>query len=582
MKVAQLVERLFYSVNAYSSAPPTFTKTSRRKDESVSKFNPASRKVSVENRKDAIQNFEGGLAFKLDPKTRLYTRVCTSLFGEDKFYQTGEQHNAEIINDIYEVAKVDPEFILKLAAYARNEMHLRSVPIVLLAEAAAINECKPFVRKWARFILRRADEPLELIAYWTSRHGSIGDRGEKGGEHAFPNCLKKAVADALNKFDEYEIEKYNRENRVVKMRDALRICHPKPKDNVHNALFNYIITGNLSDKEKILPKLIAKEAFLKLTEFNDEAKKLIQDGSITWEVAISKFGNKPEVWDALNLPIMAAVRNLRNIILSGASIENVIDKLTNPEIIKKSKLLPFRFYAAYLELKKVIGDCWKTLSVEQVRKINTAINALETAVKYSVANLPKLYGTTLIACDNSGSMDSSLSRKSIIKYCDIANLFGALATEFCENAIVGVFANIWRVVPLLKSDSIFTKVDTLKKTPVGYSTYAYRIFEWLLNTKNKVDRIILLSDLQAYHEKSWRSGAESVAEQFAKYRRVVNNDVILYSVDLAGYGTTQVPQDVGKVALISGWSENIFRFMEEFEKGFDVGVKAVEDYVPAC
>lgn len=227
----------------------------------MSKFNSASKKVSVANRIDATLNFEGDIAFKIDPKTRLYTRVCTSLFGEDKFYQTGEQHNEEIIGDIYEVAKIDPEFILKLAAYARNEMYLRSVPIVLLAEAASIGECKPFVRKWAKCILRRADEPLELIAYWILRRGSIGDRGEKGGEHAFPNCLKKAVADAFNGFDEYEIEKYNRENRSVKMRDALRICHPKPKDSVHNALFNYVITGDLSGKENCCLRLQLRNLF---------------------------------------------------------------------------------------------------------------------------------------------------------------------------------------------------------------------------------------------------------------------------------------------------------------------------------
>ena len=36
--------------------------------------------------KDAIVNYEGALAFKLDPLTELYLKAAATLVGEPKFY----------------------------------------------------------------------------------------------------------------------------------------------------------------------------------------------------------------------------------------------------------------------------------------------------------------------------------------------------------------------------------------------------------------------------------------------------------------------------------------------------------------
>ncbi|MDO8599065.1 MAG: TROVE domain-containing protein, partial [bacterium] len=133
----------------------------------MAKFNAAmSIGQQLRARADATANFEGGLAFELDPRTRLYTRVASALMGEKKFYESAQQADAALIADVQAVAEMDPEFVLRLAAYARQALNLRSVSVALLAEAAAIPGCKPFVRSWTPEIIRRADEPAEAIAYW--------------------------------------------------------------------------------------------------------------------------------------------------------------------------------------------------------------------------------------------------------------------------------------------------------------------------------------------------------------------------------------------------------------------------------
>jgi hypothetical protein len=59
--------------------------------------------------------------------------------------------------------------------------------------------------------------------------------------------------------------------------------------------------------------------------------------------------------------------------------------------------------------------------------INSVLDALETAVGYSTANIPQLPGTTLIACDVSGSMERPVSAKSTIERFDIGIILGMLA-----------------------------------------------------------------------------------------------------------------------------------------------------------
>lgn len=164
---------------------------------------------SLKNHPDATVNAEGGVAFRPAAKQELYQRVLTCLFGEHKYYEKADDTAHEIQRLVAEVAAGDPEWVLKLAAYARQAMFLRSVPIYLLVLAADIPLCKPFVRKWTPAVVRRADEPAEVIAAWIARHGDIGSAGPKGGAHAFPNSLKKGIGDALAQFDEYQLSKWN-------------------------------------------------------------------------------------------------------------------------------------------------------------------------------------------------------------------------------------------------------------------------------------------------------------------------------------------------------------------------------------
>src|SRR3989442_570480 len=190
----------------------------------LAKINRKARRFGLFSRSDRTVNYEGGIAFTMTPKMELYTRVATALVGEPKFYEPNAEGDRGLLQLISTVAKGDPEFILKLAVHCRRDLHLRTIPVVLLVEACR-HESKQFVRRYAPHIVQRPDELTEAIAYWKRLFGDIGDQAEKG---MLSNPLKRGLAEAFENFDAYQLAKYDRDGEV-KLKDVLKIVHPKPK-----------------------------------------------------------------------------------------------------------------------------------------------------------------------------------------------------------------------------------------------------------------------------------------------------------------------------------------------------------------
>lgn len=502
---------------------------------------------NLREHKDATVNEEGGLAFKMDAKSELFTRVLTALVGEPQFYdETGEKKDKAILELVGKMAKEDPEFVLQLAAYARNEMNLRSIPQVLLVEATGFPETKAFVRKWTPSIIRRADELTEVVAYYQTRFGHIGNKAKKG---MLCNPLKRGMATAFHQFDAYALAKYDRDG-PVKMKDVLKVVHPKPRDEEQARMWGML-------KDRTLPP------------------------PATWEVELSTKGSSKESWERIipKMNYMGLIRNLRGFVQKGVDLKPVLKRLTDPEEVKRSKQLPFRFYSAFNALE----------NVSEVRASQKVMDAMQTALELSVENLPELGGVTCIMADTSGSMKSPMSKMSNVQMYQVACLMGAMVQKSCDEAVVGVFADRWAVVKLSKADGILTNMEKLMGHNVGGSTNAWLGMEWLNKNREKVDRIILLSDQQCYSTSGgynaytgggYGSRGESLAEQFEEYKAKVSPKCVLHSVDLAGHGTSQFPKDDGSVVLLAGFSERIFEFVSRYETGKGDAISAIKTTKP--
>src|SRR3990167_8173100 len=281
-------------------------------------------------RKDAITNYEGALAFKLDPLTELYLRAASTLVGEPKFYTDSKTADSDLLKSIHAVAKIDPEFILQLALYCREKLYLRSVPLMLIAEFANDPDCVGKVenaRKYVRRTIHRADELTELIAYQLARN-RIAPRDKT----KLPMLIRFGVKEAFPKFDRYQIGKYNKDDIVVKMRDATFLTHPEPGDEEHADIFAKLASKSLESPETW--------------------EVMRSTGKMTWHDVIRDIFYKNQRVNNY----MAILRNIRNCLQSPdvtkEDVELLCRMISDKNAVMYSKQLPFRFLSAYKELQK--------------------------------------------------------------------------------------------------------------------------------------------------------------------------------------------------------------------------------------
>lgn len=527
-------------------------------------FNQAPESLSaiVENRlashPDATTNHGGGLAFKMTPQHELVALISGGFANEKQYYEPAAETFVRLQDLVERVAAVEPEFVLKAAAYVRQEMHNRHFPVAVLALAASLPVFKGngLLRFWTPEILRRPDEIKELIALWTTLHGDIGsEKRPTEARKAFPNGLKKGIAITLRRASAYSLLKYNGGKGRTTLGNAIRLVHPTPENPEQSAVFRFLTTEEVIPGAS--PMLDARKRIFAMKEPNDEVMSLIKTAGLTWENALSHFGNSAAIWNMIapQLGFMAALRNLRNVLVAGAdeAITHTIKLLTDAKEVAESKQYPFRFLSAYEVIESEIPGT-------NPRKAEV-LEAIQTALELSTVSLPSLGESILIATDNSMSMDAPISQpkqrgkdreERPMSRKTMGNLFGAMAYRLCKRAYPMVYATDARLVELNRKDGIITNMRRMQAINVNHGTETWKIVRTLRDQKIRVDVIMVLSDMQGY-------GHHSVAAELAAYRREMGRPVRAIFVNLASYGTTSVPNNDPHSLFVSGWSVEMLK-----------------------
>ncbi len=482
------------------------------------------------------KNYEGAKAYALTPEMELYTAVVSTALSNN-FY---EDKSGRIYRIAELVKNVPHEFTAKLAVYARNEMNLRSVPLLLIVELAKIHNGDNLVARTVEKCVLRADEIMELLMCYQFRNAEQNSR--KKLNH-LSRQIQNGLQKAFNRFDEYQFAKYNRDNLEVKLRDALFLVHPKAKDDAQQLIFNKITDCNLE-----IPYT-----------WETELSALGQQKFETPELKSAAFRQK---WEELiisgRLGYMALLRNLRNILESKVSAEKVnivVSILSNADQVAKSKQLPFRFLSAYRELKKINSPDTPFL-----------MSALELAVKHSAANIEGFGADTsvLLACDVSGSMCSPVSPKSTVECYDIGLMLAMLLKRRCRRVVSGIFGDRWEVINM-PSNNILQSATDLRKLDgkVGYSTNGFKVIDYLIKNKTIIDKVMFFTDCQMWNS----TGSNNTFEKsWNRYRQIAPN-AKLYIFDLAGYGQSPLRILNSGVYLIGGWSDKVFDILSAVDNG---------------
>jgi 60 kDa SS-A/Ro ribonucleoprotein len=258
--------------------------------------------------------------------------------------------------------------------------------------------------------------------------------------------VKKGLAAAFTKFNEYQLAKYDRAG-AIRLRDVLFLSHAKPKDEAQAALWKRLIAGELATPD-------------------------------TWEVALSasQGEGKREAWERLlrenKLGALALLRNLRNFKETGVDEDLVASALAS---MKSPRVLPFRFLAAARYAPQ-----WEP--------------QLEEAMFGCVAGHEKLRGQTALLIDVSGSMTARLSKRSEMQRTDAAYGLAVLLREIAEKVSVFSFSDKLAEIPARRG---FALRDAIDHSQPHSGTYLGRAVAEL-DGREKYDRLIVITDEQSH------------------------------------------------------------------------------------
>lgn len=393
--------------------------------------------VNVQSERTKTSNFQGGPGKSFKAIEELRRIVLNMYLFEDSFYQNKDELNAKI-SDL--VGKVKTKDLVEMAISAKEEYRLRHAPLFIAIEMLKHEQHKTSVRALLQFIIKRPDDLTELIAIYFKQNPT------GGATPALANQLKRGLREAILKFNEYALGKYQAHGDV-KLCDVFNLVHPKPKTKAQGKLWGKLLKGTLESPE-------------------------------TWEKALSREGNTKEVWMKLlkeeQIPWLAFLRNLRNMITAGISISTLEKQFAKYDFkyAMPSQLMAAARHAPGLE------------------------SVIEGAIKAQCESLPQLGGKTVILVDVSGSMDDKLSAKSEITRLDAATALAIYIREVCADVEVFSFSTETKQVP---SRNGFALADAIKNSQSHGGTHLGQAIRSICHkyANNKFDRMIILTDEQS-------------------------------------------------------------------------------------
>ncbi len=374
--------------------------------------------------------YEGAPASPINAEQKLRRSLMSCLLWENEFYEDGETI-ARRIADL--IPQVQPDVVLEMVNEARNRMNLRHAPLWVIRSMARLETHKHLVARALEYSIKRPDELTEFLAlYW------------KDGRQPLSAQVKRGLAAAFNKFDAYQLAKYNRKS-PIRLRDVLFMVHAKPIDKEQEITWKKLVDGTLESPD-------------------------------TWEVALSAGKEQKAVWERLltenKLGALALLRNLRNM-EQAAVDENIL--LAAIDRAKIDRILPYRFIAAARYAPQ-----WE--------------NQLESLMFKCLEGRQHLPGKTVLVVDVSGSMHEKLSARSDLTRVDAACGLAILARELCEKVVIFSFSDYTKRIPERHGFALRDAIVASQRhsgTNLGSTMLE-------LNKRLDFDRVIVITDEQSH------------------------------------------------------------------------------------
>lgn len=535
----------------------------------MSKFNtqtvkPAVHSPIVSERVPSARTHEGGPGFARDAKSELFLLAVSNMVSENAFYETGAARDDRFERLVHQVAVLDSEWMGRFVPWLRSEANMRSASTVAACESVKARLDAGLSggnRQLIDGACQRADEPGEVLAYWTSRHG-----------RAIPKPVKRGVADAVTRlYTERTLLKYDGDSKGYRFGDVIDLVHPVPAAGKRwqGDLFAHALDRRHGRDNPIPDSLRTLRARAELMAMPVEDRRghitalagsgpdiranVLDAAGMTWE-ALAGWLQGPmdaRAWEAVipSMGVMALARNLRNFDQAGVSdavAATVAAKFADAEQVAKSRMFPFRWLAAYRAAPSLR---WAY--------------PLEQALGHSLANVPALPGRTLVLVDRSPSMwQQKMSGRSEMLWADAAAVFGTAVALRAENADLVEFGIDNRVVPFGRGESVLKVMERFSRQNGTNIPNAVR------DHFRGHDRVVIVTDEQSqpgylpWNSMTWQSGQVAIDD-------LIPRDVPLYLWNFGGYKHGTAPSGSSNRHTFGGLTDQAFRMVPLLEAGRD-------------
>jgi 60 kDa SS-A/Ro ribonucleoprotein len=362
-------------------------------------------------------------------------------------------------------------------------------------------------------------------------------------------------------------------------RDLLRLAHPKPPTEQHEAIYNWIVKGWEWVGEEPHPdsalQLIWAAERAKRVRTSREVVALIEEYNLPREAIPTEWLNDAGVWAALlaKMPIEAMVRNLAKMTVVGLvapmsdATSSVVAQLGNAERLQKARLHPIKVLAALKTYAQGHGERGK-LKWEPVPQV---IDALNDAFYATFGNVAPTNKRWLLALDVSGSMDGNIISGIPGLDARVGSAAMALITAATEaqHTIVGFsagpggFGGQWggdagltrlKLSPRQRLDDV---VKATQKIPMGGTDCALPM-KWALKRKLAVDVFVVYTDSETW------AGTPHPAQALRMYRDEMGIPAKMIVVGMTSNGFSIAdPDDAGMLDVV-GFDTAVPQVMSDF------------------
>jgi len=479
-------------------------------------------------------NNAGGVAYSLSDKAALAQLAMTGCFNGTYYVSAEDQ-----LKRVLELSnKVEPEYLAKLAVYARQKGLMKDMPAVLAAVVAGKDPSL-----LSKIFPKVIDNPkmlrnfVQIIRSGATGRKSLGTRP------------KKLVQKYLESLTDEQLFKADIGNDPS-LQDIIKLVHPKPSDKSRSAMYGYLLDKEYSKKD--LCKLAKDfEAFKK--DMSNKIPEVPFQMLTALPLTDSHWKSIAEnaTWTQTRMNLNTFARH--SVFKDSSMTRQLAKKLEDKEQVKKAKVFPYQLFAAFL-------------NVDATVPVEMSV-ALQKAAEHSLENIPDFDGKVYVMVDTSGSMQSPVTGSrgtatSKMRCIDVAALVAAAVMRKNSNTEVIPFDTTVHAHRLNPMDSIMTNAKVLAGFGGG-GTDCASAFRYLNQKSAKGDLIIMVSDNESWFNNGYgyNRGTNTANEWSAFKKR--NPKAKLVCIDLTPNTTTQVNSQVD-VLNIGGFSDTCFEVIQKF------------------